>query len=213
MDRKELRKKLMRKTQDDIKEKLAGKEIHIIKAVKVLADLESIVNLMKEGIDDWKKRSPEKEAQKQLENYKTQYASIEKEKEELAEFIDKNMKEELPNFSEIAGTLLGAKLLAEAGSKRKLAFMPSSTMQVLGAEKALFNHLKKKTSCPKHGVIFNHPLIQKIPKNKRGKAARILAGKLSLAAKIDYFGKEKTDLKKEDETNFAEETKNRIGKL
>jgi nucleolar protein 56 len=123
------------------------------------------------------------------------------------------MKEQLPNFSEIAGTLLGAKLLAEAGSKRKLAFMPSSTMQVLGAEKALFNHLKKKTSCPKHGVIFNHPLIQKIPKNKRGKVARILAGKLSLAAKIDYFGKEKTDLKKEDETNFAEETKNRIGKL
>ncbi len=206
MDRKDLRKKLLKKTKREIEEKLAGKEVHIIKAVNVISDLESIINLMKEGIEDWKKRSPEKAAQKQLELLKKNLEIIESEKKELENYIENDMTEELPNFANIAGNILGAKLLAEAGSKKRLAFLPASTIQLLGAEKALFNHLKKNGSCPKHGHIFNHPLIQKLPKNKRGKASRILAGKLSLAAKLDYFGKTK------DEKLF-EEVKKRINNL
>ena len=198
VDKKELRKRLLKKTKQQIEENLSETEVHIIKSIRVLDDLDEITNLMKENAEDWVKRGPVGDAQKQLHKLQANIESIEKEKTELSEFIGINMQKELPNFSTLAGAVLGARLLAEAGSKRRLAFCPSSTMQLLGAEKALFNHLKRKADCPKHGHIFNHPLLQKLPKIKRGKAARILAGKLSIAAKMDYFEtKSKIDLVKE----------------
>ena len=92
-----------------------------------------------------------------------------------------------PNLQELAGTDLAAKLLAEAGSLRKLALMSSSKLQLLGAEKALFRHLLGHGKSPKHGVIMNHMLVLKAPRDKKGKAARLLADKLSIAAKLDYF--------------------------
>ncbi len=111
------------------------------------------------------------------------------EKKEIADYIEKEMSKEMPNFTALAGANIGAKLLAEAGSKERLAKMPSSTIQVLGAEKALFSHLKKGTKCPKHGVIFQHPLLKKVPRRNRGKISRALAGKLAIAAREDFFGK------------------------
>ena len=188
MDRKKLREKLMKKTQSEIAENLAGAEVHIIKAVKLITDLDAVSNLLKENVVDWEKRNPGENAEKMLNQLKTNQESIDKEKQELTDFIEKEMKEELPVFVSVAGAILGAKILAQAGSKKRLAFLPASTIQLLGAEKALFNHLKKKGLCPKHGHLFNHPLIQKLPKQKRGKAARVLAGKLAIAAKMDYFG-------------------------
>ena len=71
--------------------------------------------------------------------------------------------------------------------------MPSSTIQVLGAEKALFQHMKKGAKSPKYGVLFAHPLVKDVPYNLRGKVARSLAGKLSIAVKEDFFGKKKID--------------------
>jgi nucleolar protein 56 len=196
--RDQLRKKLMKKTQDKMSEKFAGVEVHIIKAVKLIDDLENISNLLSENIDDWSKRSPSGVAEEKFNELKDNKELIDKQKDSLSEFIDSEMNKELPRFSNLAGTILGARLLAEAGSKKKLAMIPSSTMQVLGAEKALFNHIKKKTLPPKHGHIFNHPLIQRMPKNKRGKASRILAGKLSIAARMDFFeSKDDLDLRKE----------------
>ncbi len=189
MDKKELRRRLLKKAKQQIDENLSGKEVHIIRAIRLLDDLEEVNNLMKENLDEWKKRSPDEIAKKMITTLEENQTAIENEKKDLMSFLEKEMNEELPSFTLIAGSIIGARLLAEAGSKRRLAFVPSSTMQLLGAEKALFNHLKKKGKSPKHGHIFNHPLLQKLPKVKRGKAARILAGKLSLAAKIDYFGK------------------------
>ncbi|MFA5763301.1 MAG: RNA-processing protein [archaeon] len=206
VDKNELRKRLLKKAKQQIEENLSETEVHIIKSVRVLDDLDEIINLMRENSVDWVKRGPIGDAQKQLHKLQLNIENIEKEKIELSEFIEANMQKELPTFSTLAGAVLGARLLAEAGSKKRLAFCPSSTMQVLGAEKALFNHLKRKADCPKHGHIFNHPLIQKIPKPKRGKAARILAGKLSIAAKLDYFG---TELN----LNLKKEVENKINKL
>ena len=91
----------------------------------------------------------------------------------------------LPNFHYIAGPLIGAKLLEHAGSVKKLVEMPSSTIQLLGAEKALFRHITKGTKSPKHGLIINHPIVQKA--KDKGKASRLLADKLSIAIRIDYF--------------------------
>jgi nucleolar protein 56 len=187
-----LRKQMLKKTREQIEEKFAGKEIHIIKAINLLSDLESINNLMGENVSEWKLRQPTGEAEKEFLNLEKNVKNINEQKEKLTEFIQKEMNTEFPNFSTIATPIIGAKLLASAGSKKRLCFAPASTIQVLGAEKALFNHIKHKARCPKHGHLFNHPLLQRLPKQKRGKAARIMAGKLSIALKQDYFNGENT---------------------
>jgi nucleolar protein 56 len=105
----------------------------------------------------------------------------------LDEYIDAVMKEVAPNISALVGPKLGARLLSLAGGLEKLAVLPASTIQVLGAEKALFRALRTGGKPPKHGVIFQHPYIHKSPRWQRGKIARALAAKLSIAAKIDYF--------------------------
>lgn len=106
-----------------------------------------------------------------------------------------NHQEELasglcPNMSKVAGADIAAKLVSHVGSLNRLCRLPSSTIQVLGAEKALFKHLKnRKVRPPKHGIIFQHPKIAGSPKAVRGKIARALANKISLAAKADAITK------------------------
>jgi nucleolar protein 56 len=105
----------------------------------------------------------------------------------LENYVDSVMDEVAPNTKTIAGSLLGARLIAIAGGLINLAKLPASTIQVLGAEKALFRSLKTKARPPKHGIIFQHPLIHDAQRWQRGKIARALAGKLSIAARVDAF--------------------------
>ncbi|MBU4075987.1 MAG: rRNA biogenesis protein [Euryarchaeota archaeon] len=108
----------------------------------------------------------------------------------IEEYLKKSMQKTVPNLTGVAGYLLGARLLSIAGSLEKLASMPSSTVQVIGASNALFKHLRGKASSPKHGVIFRHPYVNTAPKRLRGKIARAVAAKISLAARYDmYSGK------------------------
>lgn len=111
-------------------------------------------------------------------------------KERLAEYIRNLMSSEAPNLSAVAGPVLGSRLISLAGGLEKLARMPASTIQVLGAEKALFRFLRTGRGSPKHGVIFQHPYVHTAPRWQRGKIARALATKISIAARIDYFTKE-----------------------
>jgi nucleolar protein 56 len=108
-------------------------------------------------------------------------------RETLETYIDTVMKEVAPNIVALVGPKLGARLLSLAGGLEKLAKLPASTIQVLGAEKALFRALRTGGKPPKHGVIFQHPAIHKSPRWQRGKIARALATKLAIAAKVDYF--------------------------
>ncbi len=108
-------------------------------------------------------------------------------KNSLEKYVKQLVKDVAPNLAEVCGEKLAARLISEAGSLEKLAEFPASTIQVLGAEKALFAHLTKKVPPPKHGVIFQHPLVRKAPKKLRGKISRRLANKISIAAKLDYF--------------------------
>lgn len=112
-------------------------------------------------------------------------------RESLEEYIEKKMEEIAPNLGKVAGPVLGAKLIAEAGSLKKLSGFPASTVQLLGAEKALFRHLRKGTSPPKHGVILQHNMMARVKFENRGKFARFLSGKISIAAKVDYYSKGK----------------------
>ena len=93
----------------------------------------------------------------------------------------------LPSVSALVGPLLAARLCVEAHGRARLARLPSGTVQILGAEKAFFHHLKTGAPSPKHGHIFMHPWISRSPRWVRGKIARMLAGKISIAAKIDAF--------------------------
>ena len=112
----------------------------------------------------------------------------------IADHIESTMELIAPNTKELLSPLVGARMIAKAGSLEKFAYLSSSTVQVLGAEKALFRSLKTGASTPKHGILFQHPLIHSAPRWQRGKIARSVASKASIAARIDLYRKGEKDL-------------------
>ncbi|MDE1867520.1 MAG: ribonucleotide-diphosphate reductase subunit beta [Thaumarchaeota archaeon] len=111
----------------------------------------------------------------------------------LEKHIETQMQTIAPNISVILGTSVGARILGRAGSLKRLATMPASTIQILGAEKALFRSLKTGAQPPKHGLLFQHTLVHAAPKWQRGKIARAIAAKAALAARVDVFGAGRND--------------------
>jgi len=111
----------------------------------------------------------------------------------IADHIESTMELIAPNTKELLSPLVGARMIAKAGSLEKFAYLSSSTVQVLGAEKALFRSLKTGSSTPKHGILFQHPLIHSAPRWQRGKIARSVASKASIAARIDLYRKGEKD--------------------
>lgn len=110
---------------------------------------------------------------------------LEKARKKTSKYLEGLMEQVAPNMKTLVGHLIGARLISLAGGLDELAKMPSSTVQVLGAEKALFRSLSKGAKPPKHGVIFQYPEIRNSPQDLRGKIARALAGKLAIAARVD----------------------------
>lgn len=108
---------------------------------------------------------------------------------QIEKYVNLRMKEVAPNVSAIAGPVVGARLIMQAGSLHRLASMPSGTIQLLGAEKAMFRHLKEGSKPPKHGILFQHPYVHNAPPWQRGPIARALASKLCLAARADAYSK------------------------
>jgi nucleolar protein 56 len=105
----------------------------------------------------------------------------------LAYQIEEMMEKIAPNIKDILTATVGARLMAKAGSLQKLSVMPSSTIQIIGAEKALFRSLKTGAPPPKHGILFQHPILHSAPKWQRGKMARAIASKVAIAVRIDLF--------------------------
>ncbi|MBR9707733.1 MAG: hypothetical protein GOV15_04820 [Candidatus Diapherotrites archaeon] len=132
----------------------------------------------------------------QIVSYVDMCQDVQEELDKMNDYLDNTMREVAPNLNVVAGSKLGAKLIAHAGSLKRLAMLPSSTIQIMGAEKALFKHMKTGVKGPKHGLIFQHPLVSASIKEQRGKLARALAAKISLAVKEDYFNEGKKDVSK-----------------
>lgn len=107
----------------------------------------------------------------------------------LSRTVENLMEILAPNLKNILTAIIGARLIAKAGSLLRLAQMPSSTIQIIGAEKALFRALKTGTRPPKHGLIFQHPSVNSAPKWQRGKIARALSSKIAIAVRIDVYRK------------------------
>jgi nucleolar protein 56 len=102
-------------------------------------------------------------------------------------YVESQMKRVAPNVAEVAGATIGARLMAKAGGLDRLAVLPASTIQILGAEKALFRSLRTGARPPKHGILFQHQAVHTAPKWQRGKIARTLANKIAIAARVDYY--------------------------
>ncbi|WP_222918878.1 NOP5/NOP56 family protein [Natrinema sp. SYSU A 869] len=128
-------------------------------------------------------------------------ADLADEADELREFIERQTPTVAPNLSALAEPVLAARLIALAGGLEDLAKKPSGTVQVLGAEDALFAHLRGHAPSPKHGIIYTHDAVRGTHPDERGSAARAVAGKLSIAARVDHYSSE---LKPELEAELAE---------
>ncbi|MCL2460170.1 MAG: RNA-processing protein [Euryarchaeota archaeon] len=119
-----------------------------------------------------------------------QIIGFEEIRRQLLHDISKMAKERMPNCSALLGPIVAARLVCEAGGLHALSMLPSSTIQVLGARTGLFSHIKNKTAPPKHGIIYQHKRVHAAKRAVRGKVARTLAARVSIASKIDYYRKE-----------------------
>jgi len=133
---------------------------------------------------------PSKSEWKTLREWGESTATFRGKLDRLENAIRELAEQHLPSLSIMLGPILSARLCVEAHGRMRLARLPAGTVQVLGAEKAFFNHLKTGAPPPKHGHIFMHPWISRSPRWVRGKIARTIAAKASIAAKVDAFGGE-----------------------
>ena len=189
--------------------KIVKKDKVIMQVIGIIDDLDSSLNSLSERLREWYGMlSPEKvrevkshekllellsksgkRERGEIREFSKNLQDFYKTRDSLSRYLESLCKETIPNLSEVAGPLLASRLISLAGGLEKTAKLPSSTIQILGAEKALFRHLKGKGKAPKYGVLFGHPLIQQAPKQFKGKIARLISAKLSLAAKMDFYSK------------------------
>ncbi|GER48571.1 nucleolar family protein [Striga asiatica] len=108
-------------------------------------------------------------------------------RKKLYDYLVAKMNDIAPNLAALIGEVVGARLISHAGSLTNLAKCPSSTLQILGAEKALFRALKTRGNTPKYGLIFHSSFIGRASARNKGRMARYLANKCSIASRIDCF--------------------------
>ncbi|MAS62450.1 MAG: hypothetical protein CMA34_02055 [Euryarchaeota archaeon] len=154
---------------------------------KLVIDSEKISDLAEHFDVELPPVLPKDTEWKVIKNWSETVASLESQLARIESTIRELSLEHLPSLSAIAGPLIAAKLCVAAHGRMRLARLPAGTVQILGAEKAFFSHLKLGTKTPKHGLIYSHVLISRSPKPVRGRISRMLAARMSLAARIDAF--------------------------
>ena len=199
-----LRAVMIQSAKQRIVAAFAQPDAHIIQLIDGIDDIDESINLLSERLSEWCLLTSETcmpedlleafasspSAQSPLaQEFAGSISRLCELRQEIANAIELEMRTTAPNLSTLAGELLGARLIARAGGLGPLARMPASRIQVIGASKALFRHLKYGTKPPKHGVIFQHPLVRGSHPNNRGKIARTLAAKIAIAARLDFYSK------------------------
>ena len=178
-------------------------DINLIQAIEALDENYGVTNILSERLLTWQSQTNGSARQdidellgnnalpEHLVTLKEHYEFSVKSAKFLSEYIEQNAPIIIPLTVNIVGNQLAVRLVAAAGSLSKLARMPSSTIQLLGAEKALFRHMSDGSPPPKYGYLYQHPLVRKASKKDKGKISRKLASKVSIASKIDYYGEKK----------------------
>jgi nucleolar protein 56 len=172
--------------QQQVDELLKSEDLQIIQMVNALDDLVQTANLLSERLSSWALIPTPKKKVKPFEKI---LEAVNKEMRRLENQIEIDMNTIAPNTSAIIGPLIGARLISLAGGMQRMAMLPASTIQILGAEKALFRFKKEGGRPPKHGIIFQHPLVNRAVRAERGRISRLLAAKISTAVKADVFTK------------------------
>ncbi|WP_101297257.1 NOP5/NOP56 family protein [Halegenticoccus soli] len=180
----------------------------LVHAVRAMDDAERTANELAERLSEWAgtlypdagagvpyardlaEGEPDGPVEERVVSLARRVADLADERDDLRAFIERRAPEVAPNLSEMAGPVLAARLISLAGGLDALAKKPSGTVQVLGAEDALFAHLAGRAPSPKHGVIFTHEYVRGTRPEDRGSAARAFAGKLTIAARVDRYGGE-----------------------
>ena len=189
-----------------IREQYSRKDAELLQMVRTLDEIDTVINLLSERAAEWYlvrhpafsrkyRRTPAHVLVKTMrEKSKGALGRVAGEIEQLADTrtilakeVSARANDVMPNTSALIGGLVAARLLSHAGGLLLLSRLPASAIQVLGARTALFAHLKTRSPCPKHGIIFQHRRVHNAPQKVRGKVARVLAGKLAIAARLDYF--------------------------
>jgi nucleolar protein 56 len=193
------------RAKEQITAAFARPDARIIQLISGIDDIDESINLLSERLLEWDVLEFEISRPGDLTDthayQSTVYPSLKDEfvesverlselRKKIAGAIELEMRDVAPNLSSLAGELLGARLIARAGDLESLARMPASKIQVMGASKALFKHLQYGAKPPKHGLIFQHPLVRGSPLGKRGKIARTLAAKLAIASRLDFYSKD-----------------------
>lgn len=145
------------------------------------------IELIKQAISKSQGGSLTDESAESLRILSSQVIQLSELRTDLSNSVENLMEILAPNLKNILTAIIGARLIAKAGSLLKLAQMPSSTIQIIGAEKALFRALKTGARPPKHGLLFQHPSVNSAPKWQRGKIARALSAKIAIAVRIDVY--------------------------
>ena len=189
-----------------VREHYSGKDAELLQMVRTLDEMDTVINLLSERAADWYmvrhpafsrkyRRTPanilvrtiREKSRGALGRVAGEIEQLADTRTALAKEVSARANEVLPNTSALIGGLVAARLMANAGGLLPLSRLPASAIQVLGARTALFAHLKTHTPSPKHGIIFQHRRVHNAPRDIRGRVARVLAGKLAIAARLDYF--------------------------
>ncbi|MFC7324205.1 NOP5/NOP56 family protein [Halorubrum rutilum] len=206
-----LREATVAATRATVRERERADDRQLIHAVRAMDDCERTANELAERAAEWAgslfddaepgiegaravaAREPEGELERRAVSLAERVVELAAERDALAEAIDRVAPAVAPNLAEMAGPELAARLIALAGGLEPLAKKPSGTVQVLGAEDALFAHLSGRAPSPKHGIIYTHDYVRNTRPEDRGSAARALAGKLTLAARVDHYSGERRE--------------------
>lgn len=209
-------------TRSAVAERERADDKQLIHAIRAMDDLTRTTNELAERTTAWAgsrygeteegldyveavaDREPDGAVESQVVELADAVAGLDERRADIRHFIERQAPAVAPNLSMLAGPLLAARLIALAGGLESLAKKPSGTVQVLGAEDALFAHLKGHAPSPKHGIIFTHEYVRDTRPEQRGSAARALAGKLAIAARIDHYsGDRRPELRDELEERMA----------
>ncbi|WP_424357401.1 NOP5/NOP56 family protein [Methanocella sp. MCL-LM] len=201
---------------------LSGKDADIVQSIKALDTIHDAYNEVSERLTEWYGiHYPQHRARPQeiitailnfapgevppgapltaidiaaMQGFARAAQVLSDERKALEQYIMACMDDVAPNLSDVLGPLLGARLIARAGGLDRLAKLPAGSLQVMGAGEALFKHIREGTPSPKHGFIYRHPLISGSPKRLRGKMSRMIAGRATIAARVDAYSGERMDL-------------------
>ena len=205
-----LREQCILRSLEGIHMQYASGEWMLFKLVGMLSEIDNSVSRLTEKLLEWDQVIIAQSAELQTQDVEKtkvylrnialrgdtsallaqQIIGFEEIRRKLLHEISKAAKEKMPNCSALLGPVVAARLVCEAGGLHALSILPSSTIQVLGAKTGLFSHIKSKTAPPKHGIIYQHKRVHAARRAVRGKVARTLAARVSIASKIDYYRKE-----------------------